>query len=332
MSVNKSIRTDLALEAHEFIEESNKRNENKIDTGGVEIENDGTEQIRITRVRITNERGEKTLGKPIGTYITLEVPDLRYNDEELYEQTCKYLAKELSAILELKDDSVILIVGLGNWNVTPDALGPKVISKIMITRHLHEYVPDQVQKGVRPVCGISPGVLGITGIETGEIIKGIVEKVKPDIIIAIDALASRKMERVNTTIQISDTGISPGSGVGNKRMDISKDTLGVPVIAIGVPTVVDAATMASDAIDLVIDELIKQAPKGTDFYNMLKSIDKEEKYQMIKEVLEPYSGNLIVTPKEIDEVIDKVSKIIANGLNISLHQGITLEDVNRYLN
>lgn len=332
MSVNKSIRTDLALEAHEFIQESNSRNKEQIDAGGVEVENDGTEQIRITRVRITNEKGEKALGKPIGTYITLEVPDLRYNDEALYEQTCKFLAKELSSILELRDDSIILVVGLGNWNVTPDALGPKVVSKIMITRHLHEYVPDQVQKGVRPVCAISPGVLGITGIETGEIIKGIVEKVKPDVIIAIDALASRKMERVNTTIQISNTGISPGSGVGNKRMDISKETLGVHVIAIGVPTVVDAATMASDAIDLVIDELIKQAPKGTDFYNMLKNIDKEEKYQMIKEVLEPYSGNLIVTPKEIDEVIDKVSKVIANGLNISLHQGISLEDVNRYLN
>jgi len=136
--------------------------------------------------------------------------------------------------LNLKDDSTILVIGLGNWNVTPDALGPKVVSRLMVTRHLLEYVPDQVDEGVRPVCAVSPGVLGITGIETGEIVRGIVDRVKPDVVIAIDALASRKMERVNTTIQIADTGISPGSGVGNKRMELSRETLGVPVIAIGV--------------------------------------------------------------------------------------------------
>jgi len=188
-----------------------------------------------------------------------------------------------------------------------------------------------VDEGVRPVCAVAPGVLGITGIETGEIVKGIVEKVQPDIIIAIDALASRKLERVNTTIQIADTGISPGSGVGNKRMDISHETMGRPVISIGVPTVVDAATMANDAIDLVLDNLIKHSEKGSEFYNMLKSVDREEKYLMIQELLKPNVGNLIVTPKEIDEVIERVAKVIANGLNIALHQGITLNDVNRYI-
>jgi spore protease len=202
----------------------------------------------------------------------------------------------------------------------------------MVTRHLLEYVPEQVDAGVRPVCAVAPGVLGITGIETGEIVKGIVDKVKPDVIIAIDALASRKMERVNTTIQIADTGISPGSGVGNKRMELSRTTLGIPVIAIGVPTVVDAATMANDTIDLVLDSMIKQAPKGSEFYNMLNSIDRNEKYQMIQEVLQPYVGNLIVTPKEIDDAVEKIGKVIANGLNIALHKGITLNDVNRYLN
>jgi len=141
----------------------------------------------------------------------------------LYEETCKALAKELTRVLNLKDDSTILVIGLGNWNVTPDALGPKVVSRLMVTRHLLEYVPDQVDEGVRPVCAVSPGVLGITGIETGEIVRGIVDRVKPDVVIAIDALASRKMERVNTTIQIADTGISPGSGVGNKRMELSRE-------------------------------------------------------------------------------------------------------------
>ena len=216
--------------------------------------------------------------------------------------------------------------------MTSDSLGPKVVSKLMVTRHLIQYVPEEVEEGVRPVCAIAPGVLGITGIETGEIIRGIVDRIRPDCIIAIDSLASRKLDRVNTTIQISDTGISPGSGVGNKRMDLSRETLGVPVIAIGVPTVVDAATIANEVIDLVIDNFMNQPGEGAQFYNMLKNINREDKYQLIQRVLEPYSGNLIVTPKEIDEVIERLAKVIANGINIAVHQGITLDDVNRYIN
>ena len=331
--VIRNIRTDLALEEHELLKEQelNQSDAGYKDPPGVEVENAGSEDIKITRVRVTSPTGEASIGKPMGNYVTLEVPRLKQNDQVLYEETCKALAKELVPILKLKENSTVLVVGLGNWNVTPDALGPKVISSLMITRHLLEYVPEQVQDGVRPVCAIAPGVLGITGIETGEIVRGIVDKVKPDIVIAIDALASRKMERVNTTIQVADTGISPGSGVGNKRMALSVDTLGIPVIAIGVPTVVDAATMANDTIDLVIDNLIREAGNEKDFYNMLKNIDRTEKYQLIQEVLQPYIGNLIVTPKEVDEVVDRISKVIANGLNIALHQGITLSDVNRYV-
>ncbi len=329
----KNVRTDLTLEAHELLRErAVKEKKEKQDIPGIEVENAGDEEIKITRVRVTSPTGEAAIGKPMGNYITLEIPGLRDNDQELYENTCKALAKELVSILSLGEKTMTLVVGLGNWNVTPDALGPKVVSSMMVTRHLLEYLPEQVDEGVRPVCAVAPGVLGITGIETGEIIKGIVERIRPDYIIAIDALASRKMERVNTTIQVADTGISPGSGVGNKRMELSKETLGIPVIAIGVPTVVDAATMANDAIDLVIDSMIEQAPQGTEFYNMLKGIDREEKYGMIREVLEPYVGNLIVTPKEIDEVVRKIAKVIANGLNIALHQGIGLNDVNRYVN
>lgn len=337
MSLNKTsgrnVRTDLTLEAHELVREKAARENASQGQGmpGVVAENAGTDEIRITRVRVTSPTGEASIGKPMGNYITLEVPGLRNNDQILYENTCKALAAELVDILKLNEKSTVLVVGLGNWNVTPDALGPKVVSSIMVTRHLLEYVPEQVDKGVRPVCAVAPGVLGITGIETGEIIRGIADRIKPDFIIAIDALASRKMERVNTTIQIADTGIAPGSGVGNKRMELSRDTLGIPVIAIGVPTVVDAATMANDTIDLVLDSMIKQAPQGTEFYNMMKSIDRNEKYMMIQEVLKPYIGDLIVTPKEIDEAIEKISKIIANGLNIALHQGITLDDVNRYV-
>jgi spore protease len=339
MNVKRSIRTDLAVEANEFYMQ---RTASEADTGqkeqadftappGVEIVNGGTPDIKITRVKITSPTGEAAIGKPMGNYITIEIPGLKESNQELYENACKALAKELAGITKLGEKSTILIVGLGNWNVTPDALGPKVVSSVMVTRHLLKYVPEQVDSGVRPVCAVAPGVLGITGIETGEIVRGIVEKVKPDLIIAIDSLASRKMERVSTTIQLADTGISPGSGVGNKRMELSQATLGVPVIAIGVPTVVDAATMANDTIDLVMDSMINQAKQGTEFYNMLKGIDRNEKYELIQEVLKPYIGDLIVTPKEIDEIIEKISKVIANGLNIALHQGITLNDVNRYV-
>lgn len=329
----KSVRTDLTLEAHELLQEQALREKNeKQGIPGVRLENAGDDVIKITRVVVDTPAGEKAIGKPMGNYITLEIPGLRDNDQELYENTCKALAQELTGILKLGEKTMTLVVGLGNWNVTPDALGPKVVSSMMVTRHLLEYLPEQVDEGVRPVCAVAPGVLGITGIETGEIIRGIVERVKPDYVIAIDALASRKMERVNTTIQIADTGISPGSGVGNKRMELSRATLGIPVIAIGVPTVVDAATMANDTIDLVLDSMIEQAPQGTEFYNMMRSIDRDEKHAMIQQVLEPYVGNLIVTPKEIDEVVKKIAKVIANGLNIALHQGITLNDVNRYVN
>ena len=331
MAEGKNVRTDLTLEAHELLREKAVKEQGPQETPGIVTEEAGDGNIKITRVRVISPAGEKAINKPMGNYITLEVPGLRTSDQELYENTCKALAQELAGILKLGEKSTILIVGLGNWNVTPDALGPKVVSSVMVTRHLLEYVPDQVDEGVRPVCAVSPGVLGITGIETGEIIRGIVDRIKPQCIIAIDALASRKMERVNTTIQIADTGISPGSGVGNKRMELSMGTLGIPVIAIGVPTVVDAATMANDTIDLVLDSMIEQAPQGSEFYSMIKGINRDEKYQMIQEVLKPYVGNLIVTPKEIDEVVEKISKVIANGLNIALHQGITLDDVNRYL-
>ncbi|OPZ91702.1 MAG: Germination protease precursor [Firmicutes bacterium ADurb.Bin419] len=335
MIKGRSITTDLAIEAHEFAQEQEQVQGAAAQPNfpGVDIEHAGTEDIKITRVKVTSPTGEASIGKPMGNYVTLEVPRLKENDQVLYEDTCKALSQELVKVRFLlrNEKSTILVVGLGNWNVTPDALGPKVTSGLMVTRHLLEYVPKQVDEGVRPVCAVAPGVLGITGIETGEIVKGIVERVKPDIVIAIDALASRRMERVNTTIQIADTGISPGSGVGNKRMEISVNTMGVPVIAIGVPTVVDAATMANDTIDLVIDNLLSEAKEDKQFYNMLKNIDRNEKYQLIQEVLEPYVGNLIVTPKEIDDVVDRIAKVIANGLNIALHQGITLNDVNRYL-
>ncbi|AKN33637.1 peptidase [Clostridium carboxidivorans P7] len=321
------IRTDLAVEAAEIYKQ-----ENNGEIPGVEVEENCVDDIKTTIVRVVNDVGEKMMGKPKGTYITIEMPKFTYYDGDTMEQVSEVLGKTLSEMVNIDDSMTALVVGLGNWNVTPDALGPKVVSKLMITRHLKQLVPDKIDEGIRPVCAIAPGVLGLTGIETGEIVKGVVEKIKPNLIVCIDALASRKMDRVNSTIQIGNTGISPGSGVGNRRMEISENVLGIPVIAIGVPTVVDAATMANDTIDMVLDEMIKQSKKDSKFYDMLKSLDKNEKQHMIEQLLDPYVGNLMVTPKEVDLVIDSVSKVIANGINIALQPALNLEDINKFLN
>jgi len=325
-----NIRTDLAVEAKEIYESENKNSKNKIP--GVSVKEYTDNEIKVTDVQILDDDGEKAMGKPKGTYITIDMPKFTHYDTGIMENVSRVLSKSISNIIKLDDSMTALVVGLGNWNITPDAVGPKVISKIMITRHLKQLIPDSIDEGVRPVCAIAPGVLGITGIETGEIIKSVADKIKPNLIICIDALASRKMERVNSTIQIGNTGISPGSGVGNKRMEISERTLGIPVIAIGVPTVVDAATMANDTIDLVIDEMVKQSTQGGEFFTMLKNIDKEEKQRLIQEVLNPYVGGLMVTPKDIDIVIDSVSKIIATGINLALQPALGLDEINQYLN
>lgn len=322
-----SIRTDLAIETKEIIEGSTKTS-----IPGVESFEEYIDQAKITKVNIVNKYGEKAMGKPIGSYLTIEIPEILNYDKENQVAISKVIAEKLKDYINIEPFKTILVVGLGNWNITPDALGPKVISKLFVTRHLKELMPDSIDEGVRPVCAIAPGVLGITGMETTEVIRGIVKNIKPDMIICIDALSSRRMDRVNTTFQIGNTGISPGSGVGNRRMELSLKTLGVPVIAMGVPTVVDAATMANDTIDLVIDELIKGANKGTDFFKMLKSIDKYEKENLIKEILHPYLGELVVTPKDIDLAIETLAGVMANGINLALQPFMELDDINSYIN
>lgn len=192
--------------------------------------------------------------------------------------------------------------------------GPKVIQNIDITRHLLKYAPEYLEKETRPVSAIAPGVLGTTGIETQEILQGIIENVKPKMLIVIDSLASKSIERISSSIQIADTGIVPGAGVGNTRKELSKKTLGIPVIAIGVPMVVEAATIAADSLDLFIEKMQKQA-KSNDFLNSLK---EEDKYSVIKEALVEEKFDLIVTPKEIDDLIENMSSIIARGINKSL--------------
>ena len=324
MEYNK--RTDLALETREMYQATNN-----CEVPGVAVETREKGKIKITCVKVLDETGEREIGKPRGNYITLEIPPHIHDSQKDYDDTCIAIKEELAQIVHLEKNDLTLIVGLGNWNITPDSLGPKVLESTLVTRHLFEIMPKEIDEGIRPVCAITPGVLGITGIETSEIIKGVVEKVHPKLIIAIDALASRKMERVGTTIQIADTGINPGSGIGNQRAALCQETLGVPVIAIGVPTVVDAATMANDTIDLVIDSLMAKSPKSSSFYETLKNIDRDEKYGIIESVLSPtFMGNLIVTPKEVDDIIEDISEIIANGINIALHPSIGVNDINRY--
>lgn len=309
-----SFRTDLAIETKEAYKKALS-----VDMPGVTAEDETIDNVKITRVKVETQEGAENIGKPIGNYITLDVPQIKEDEPEINEKIYMVLARELRKLIGENKDKSVLVVGLGNWNVTPDALGPKVISYVEVTRHILEYAPEYVNRPLRSVSAISPGVLGTTGMETGEVIKGVVDKIKPDLVIAIDALASRRLERISTTIQIADTGINPGSGIGNKRMAISQETLGVPVIAIGVPTVVDAATMANDTIELMLENIDKiGSQNGTD-YDRIKQMSQEDKYALIKEVLNPYVGDLVVTPKEIDAIITSVSDVVSQGINHALH-------------
>lgn len=320
------IRTDLAIENRELYKQANK-----IESKGVEVNKEEKENYNITRVKILNKSASENMHKPIGTYITIDVPKLNRTDEDLKDEISQILAKEIKNLGRNQPNSKVLIIGLGNWNITPDALGPKVVERVLVTRQFFINYNKESDETMANVSALSPGVMGITGIETFEIVKGVVEKINPDLVIAVDALASRKMDRVSTTIQISDTGINPGSGIGNNRMELNEENLGVPVIAIGVPTVVDAATIVNDTLDLIIESLKTEAEVGTDFYSLLSDISSEDKYSLIQDVLQPFMKNVVVTPTDIDVLIDDLSIIVANALNMAIHPGIDLSDVNRYI-
>lgn len=308
-----NFRTDMAVERTDVYKKANNIQK---DIDGIEVEKESQEDIEISRVKIINEEGEKALAKPMGNYITLDVKNIKLAEDEKIEQIAEVLANELRKVIgqHISDTEDILVVGLGNLYVTPDSLGPKVISDIEITRHILEYMPKLMAEDTRPVSAISPGVLGTTGIETMEILKGIVENIKPKMLIVIDALASRSIERISSSIQIADTGIVPGAGVENARKEISQKTLGIPVIALGIPTVVDLASITNDCINLFIENLQEKA-MSNDYLNKLKEKDN---YEEIKEALIPKDYNMIVTPKEIDKLIENMSKIVSKGINMSL--------------
>lgn len=310
-----NFRTDLALERRDLY---NKAHNVEKDVDGIETEEEQIDdKIKVSRVKVTNQNGEEAIGKPQGNYITIDFKSLKIASDDEIQKASEIVTKELKALLEkhVSTQDSILVVGLGNIYVTPDALGPKVINEIDITRHLLEYMPEVLDKNTREVSAVSPGVLGTTGIETLEILKGIVDNIKPKLVIVIDALASRSIERISSSIQLADTGIVPGAGVGNARKELTQNTLGVPVIAMGIPTVVEAATIAADSLTLLIQKVQEQA-QSNDFLNQLQ---EEDKYTLIKEVLAPEEYNFIVTPKEIDELIEKMKDVVARGINFAVN-------------
>ncbi len=289
-------RTDMAVERRDLYRSANKL-EDEID--GIECEVEKTNDTIVTRVKITNSEGERALDKKMGNYITIDVKKINNITTEKEEEIIDIFSKELSAIVDkhIQKNEEVLIVGLGNLYATPDSLGSKVVQNIEITRHIKIYLPNAIDKNTRSISAITPGVLGTTGIETVEIVKGIVDNIKPKLVIAIDSLCSKNIDRINKSIQISDTGIVPGGGVGNRQAELSEDTLGIPVIGLGVPTVLDAATIVIDTLnscDIEVDEN--------------KLVDK----------MKLNNFNFIVTPKEIDTLIDSMTNIVSEGINMSL--------------
>ena len=308
----QEIRTDLAIEAHEMC---NKEKAEKNHLEGIDVSEYREGDVFVTKITVKNEKGSEILGKPKGNYITLEIPQLKYSDEA-YESACSQIAAEILKLAEISSETKTLVVGLGNESITPDALGPKAVGKLVVTNHIKQG-KDFLGEEFSRVCAIVPGVLGTTGIETTEIIKGVTDKIKPELVIAVDALASRSMDRISNTVQISDTGISPGSGVENKRDGVNEEAIGVKVIAIGVPTVVDAATVASDSIDAAL------GGKNED----LDKVSREKIYSALAKNV----GNMIVTPKDIDSVIERAAKTVANGINLALHKNLTLKEIETYI-
>jgi len=317
-----NVNIEMVIEAHEVL-----RGESGQEIPGVKMTQTKYDHATVTEINILDEAGSKQMEKPIGTYLTIDAPSVRENNRDIHKEIGLLLGEKLREILKLGQEESVLLVGLGNWNATPDALGPRVIESSLITRHLHQYCPDELQGGLRPVSGIAPGVLGLTGIETAEIINGVASKIEPDVVIAIDALAASSLDRIATSIQISDTGINPGSGVGNRRTGINMDSIGRRVIAIGIPTVVNAAVIAHDVIDALFTEL-KTSPS---LYRLYKNLGVDVVENIINSVLSPYRENLMVTPKEIDVLIDRMARIVAGGIAQALHSALGPDEFDEYL-
>ncbi len=317
------VRTDLAMESPALGQGRDGRG-----PAGVLVSESEQDGVRLTRVAVTTEEGSRALGKPRGRYVTLEAAGMSGPDVSLHERVARQTARVLAELRPPAWEGPALVVGLGNWNITPDALGPKTVARVLVTRHLEGTLPRELTGALRPVAALSPGVMGITGMETAEIVKGLVERIRPGLVICVDALAARAAHRIYAAIQLSDTGIFPGSGMGNRRQELSQKTLGVPVVAVGVPTVVDAATLVNDTLERLREAVAAQ--KGGGLSEPMPGLDEAEKYRLVAELLEPYGANLFVTPREVDAAVDRLAGILANALNWSLQPGLGPEDWNRF--
>lgn len=301
MSGSRRIRTDLALETTERFAEENT------EIRGVEVheEYDEEKDVRTTVVKIVTENGAKSMGRPQGTYITIEAPELSTPDENYHREISEEISTHLRKLIDLEKEKSVLVIGLGNAAITADALGPQVVDNLLMTRHIiKEYGLRGIKhKKMHRISGIAPGVMAQTGMETAEIVQGIVSETKPDVVVAIDALAARSVRRLSRTIQITDTGIHPGSGVGNHRNGLTEENLQVKVIGIGVPTVVDAATIVHDSMAHLLDTL-----------------EETEQKEFLDEMITPNLYSMFVTPKDVDETIKYLSFTISEGLNIAFSQ------------
>ncbi len=347
----KNVRTDLAVEVREmYVKEESEQKAIE----GVKTKNYTKKGIKVTNIDILKE-GEKKLNKKSGTYITIFADGVKKQDTKKQADAVDILTKELKKLMKksnISKEDKGLIVGLGNWNVTPDALGPMTVEKVLVTNHLFELNYETVEKGYRPVAAISPGVMGVTGMETSDIVLSIINSFSPSFVIVVDALASRSIDRINETIQLTDSGIHPGSGVGNKRKELSKETLGIPVFAIGVPTVVDAVSIVSDTLDYVLkhfgrewqekdsprsallsegmpvshenltEQDLPSEAKRKEFLGLIGNLSNEEKRTLFAEVLSPLDRNLIVTPKEVDGFMKDMAHLVAQAINASLHTNV----------
>ena len=307
MSGSRRIRTDLALETTERFAEENA------EIRGVEVheEYDEEKDVRTTVVKIVTENGAKSMGRPQGTYITIEAPELSTPDEDYHREISEELSTHLRKLIDLKKEKSVLVVGLGNAAITADALGPQVVDNLLMTRHI---IKEYGLRGIKHekmhrISGIAPGVMAQTGMETAEIVQGIVSETKPDVVVAIDALAARSVRRLSRTIQITDTGIHPGSGVGNHRNGLTEENLQVKVIGIGVPTVVDAATIVHDSMAHLLDTL-----------------EETEQKEFLDEMIAPNLYSMFVTPKDVDETVRYLSFTISEGLNLAFSDSLIEED------
>lgn len=319
------VRTDLATESIK-------------DSGLIEEEKD-INGINLKRIIIDDNNKHKVNIKP-GMYYTIDTRSVRTHDTDDIDKCVGVLSRVLKEIMEyenIKDGDAGLIVGLGNINVTPDSLGPLVVDNVIVTRHMFLINPEKVSKGIREISAIAPGVMGTTGIETFDVIESIVKKIKVNYLIVVDALSSRAIDRVNKTVQVTNTGISPGSGVGNKRKELSKETIGIPVIAVGVPTVVDAVTIASDTIDIIMkymnslsnnkkidndkinDEPLPDKEYREELFGNVGTLNNIDKRKLIDEILTPMGFNMMVTPKEVDLDIADLTDIISRAIDQAVH-------------